>query len=78
MSVGDLSVNRLLYPDGAVLIVSSECELHALVTALKEGCENNGLSLNASKTKVLIFEKNEEKTECKISVNDYIRTSECV
>ena len=58
MSVGDLSVNRLLYPDEAVLIVSSECELHALVTALKKGCVNNGLSLNASKTKVLVFKRN--------------------
>ena len=25
--------------------------------------------MNASKTKILVFEKNEEKTECKISIN---------
>ena len=35
---------------------------------------NNGLSLNANKTKMKepIFERDEEKTECKISVNDKI------
>ena len=35
-------------------------------TTLKEGCENNE-SLN--KTKALIFERDEERTKCKISVN---------
>ena len=37
------------------------CELQALVNTLKEGCVNNGISLNA------VFERNEERTECKIS-----------
>ena len=31
VKVGDLSVNCLLYADNAVLIVSSKCELQALV-----------------------------------------------
>ena len=72
VKVGDLNVNCLLYADDAVLIASSECELRALVTTLKEGCEYNGLSLNANKTKVLIFERDEERTECRISVNGKI------
>ena len=60
VKVGDLNVNCLLYADDAVLIASSECELQALVTTLKEGCEYNGLSLNVNKTKVLIFERDEK------------------
>ena len=55
-----------------MFIASSECGLQALVTTLKEGYENNGLSLNTSKTKVLVFERNEEKTKCKISVKGKI------
>ena len=55
-----------------VLIASSECELQALVTTLKEECENNGLSLNTNKTKVLVFERDQERTGCKISVNGKI------
>ena len=51
-----------------MLIASSEYELQALVTTLKEGCENNGLSLNTNKTKVLVFERNEEITEFKVSI----------
>ena len=62
VKVGDLAA------DNAVLSVSSEWELHALVTTLKEGCENIGLSLNASKTKVLEFERSEERAECKVGV----------
>ena len=54
----------------AVLIASSECELQVLVTILKENCESNSLNLNENKTKVLVFERNEERTECKNSVND--------
>ena len=73
---GDLNVNCLLYADDAVLIASSECELRALVTTLKEGCENNGLSLHANKTKVLKFISRsflkEMKNGRKISVNGKI------
>ena len=58
-----MSVNCLLYAYDAALIVSPESEFQALVTALKEVRENNGLSLNDSKTKILIFERNEEKVE---------------
>ena len=72
MKVGDLNVNCLLYADDAVLIASSECELQALVTTLKGGCEYNRLSLNANKTKVLVYERDEERTECKICVNGKI------
>ena len=58
VKVGNLSVNCLLCSDDAVLIESLECELQALVTTLKEECgENNGIILNASKTKVLVFER---------------------
>lgn len=35
----------------------SEYELQALVTILKEECENNDINLNVSKTKVLVFKK---------------------
>ena len=71
VEIGDLNVNCLLYADKAVLISSSDCELQASVTTLKKGCENNGLSLNnETKTKVQnLFESNEERKECKISVN---------
>ena len=66
-------MNCLLYADDAVLIASSEYELQALVdTTLREGCEYNCLSVNANKTKVLIFERDEERAECKISINGKI------
>ena len=71
MKVSDLNVN-CLYADDAALIASSEYELQALVTTLKEGCKNNSLSLDASKMKVLVFEKHEERTDCNISVNGKI------
>ena len=35
----------------------------ALLTILIERCKNDGLSLNASEIKALVFERNEEKTE---------------
>ena len=36
---------------------------------LKEECESNGLRLNENKTKLMVFERNEDRTELKISVN---------
>ena len=54
-----------------MLIASSEYELQALLTTFRvggEGCQNNGLSLNANKTKVL----KEMKKECNIRVNGKI------
>ena len=63
--IGDLSCKlpavQMLHEGDAVLIASSECELQALVSTLKEECENNGPRLNASKIKVLVFERNEKK-----------------
>ena len=61
VKVDDLNVNCLLYANNAVLIASSECELQALVTSLKEGCECNGRSLNVNKTKALVFKRVEEE-----------------
>ena len=61
VKVRDLNVNCQLYADDAVLIESSECALQALVTTMKEGCENNGLNLNANKINVLVFDTNEER-----------------
>ena len=46
--------------DDALLIGSSEC---VFVTTLKRNCENIDLSLNSRKTQVLIFERNEVRTE---------------
>ena len=60
MKIGDLHVNCLFYVGDTVLIISSEYELQLLVTTLKEECVNNGLSLNASKIKVLVLERNEK------------------
>ena len=45
----DININCLLYADDAVLVVSTERELQASVTTLKEECENNGLGVNESK-----------------------------
>ena len=39
---------------------------------MKEECENNGVSLNASETKILLLERNEERTEYEITVNGKI------
>ena len=69
----------MLYGYNPVLIASSEFELQATVTNMKEGCENNDLSLNTSKTKVLVFERNEVRTVCKFRMGGKIleiRTSE--
>ncbi|CAK1591151.1 unnamed protein product [Parnassius mnemosyne] len=69
VKLGDIKVNCLLYADDAVLIAPSEAELQALVTCMKEECEIKGLRLNANKTKVLVFERDEERTKCEIWVN---------
>ncbi|CAK1596329.1 unnamed protein product [Parnassius mnemosyne] len=66
VKLGDIKVNCLLYADDAVLIAPSEAELQALVTCMKEECEIKGLRLNANKTKVLVFERDEERTKCEI------------
>ena len=64
MKLGDLNFNCLLYADDAVLISSSESELQTLVTSMKDECQVIGLCLNVEKTKILIFERNDERTKC--------------
>ncbi|CAK1579100.1 unnamed protein product [Parnassius mnemosyne] len=74
--MGDIKVNCLLYADDAVLIAPSEAELQALVTCMKEECEIKGLRLNANKTKVLVFERDEERTKCEIWMENYRRSQQ--
>ncbi|CAK1581002.1 unnamed protein product [Parnassius mnemosyne] len=66
VKLGDIKVNCLVYADDAMLIAPSEAELQTLVTCIKEECEIKGLRLNANKTKVLVFERDEERTKCEI------------
>ncbi|CAK1580903.1 unnamed protein product [Parnassius mnemosyne] len=70
--MGDIKVNCLLYADDAVLIAPSEAELQALVTCMKEECEIKGLLLNANKTKVLVFERDEERTKPRLTFEDHV------
>ena len=72
VKLGDLNINCLLYADDAVLLASSESELQTLVTSMKDECEVKGLRLNVEKTKVLVFERNDERTKCEINVNEKI------
>ena len=66
VKLGDLNINCLLYAGDAVhcyTIASSESELQTLVTSMKDECEVKGLRLNVEKTKVLVFERNDDMYE---------------
>jgi hypothetical protein len=67
--MGDLTVCCLLYADDAVLLADSEEDLQALVTKVYDVCKESDLLMNVEKSNVMVFERNESMTECKIVVN---------
>jgi exonuclease III len=70
LRMDELRVKCLLYADDQVLLASSAGELQDMVTLLNGEFEAKGMKVNASKTKVMIFEKNEEMTACEILIGD--------
>ncbi|KAJ0170605.1 hypothetical protein K1T71_013976 [Dendrolimus kikuchii] len=68
--MSDLVVSTLLYADDAVLLAESPSELQTVVTMMKDDCQARGLHLNAKKTKVMVFEREETRTNARIMVDD--------
>jgi len=67
--LGEETFNCLLYADDMVLMAEREEDLQRLVNAMHERCLQVGLSVNADKTKVLVFEREEQMKICNISLN---------
>ena len=55
--VNGVVLNNLRYADDTVLIAESPEDLQAIMDAVVRHSNNNGLSLNVTKTKVLVFSK---------------------
>ncbi|KAJ0179891.1 hypothetical protein K1T71_004482 [Dendrolimus kikuchii] len=70
--MSDLIVSTLLYADDAVLLAESPSELQTLVTMMKDDCQARGLHLNAKKTKVMVFEREETRMNARIMVDNFM------
>ncbi|KAJ0174927.1 hypothetical protein K1T71_009068 [Dendrolimus kikuchii] len=75
--ISDLVVSTLLYADDAVLLAESPSELQTLVTMMKDDCQARGLHLNAKKTKVMVFEREETRPNTRIMVDDVMLEQNC-
>ena len=53
--LGDRSINCLLYADDLVIFSRSAKNLQIILIKLKSFCENDDLSVNLDKTKIMIF-----------------------
>jgi hypothetical protein len=69
VKVGSMNVCRLLYADDSVLLAESSTDLQKLVDLVSGACKEMHLSVNVPKTKVVVFEKGENVTECKIQID---------
>jgi hypothetical protein len=70
VELNGIKVCALMYADDLVLMAECESDLQELVSSVFENCANNGLKMNVSKTKVLVFERDEARTSCKITVEN--------
>ncbi|GBP67239.1 hypothetical protein EVAR_45073_1 [Eumeta japonica] len=55
----------LLYPDDQVILVPSTCGLPEMVNEMNNSSNKSGMKV---KTKIVVFERGENKTECDIFV----------
>ncbi|CAG5002623.1 unnamed protein product [Parnassius apollo] len=68
LRMGELTVKCLLYADDQVIFASSAAELQMMVTSMNWALKERGIKVNASKTKVMVFEREESKTVCEIRI----------
>lgn len=70
LRMGELLVKCLLYADDQVLLASSAGELKDMVTIMDEAFKKKGMKINVSKTKSMVFEREENVTKCEIMIGD--------
>ncbi|CAG4960734.1 unnamed protein product [Parnassius apollo] len=68
LRMGELTVKYLLYADDQIIFASSAAELQMMVTLMNWELKERGMKVNASKTKVMVFEREESKTVCEIKI----------
>ncbi|KAI5640894.1 reverse transcriptase (RNA-dependent DNA polymerase) domain-containing protein [Phthorimaea operculella] len=65
-----LLVKCLLYADDQVILASSAEELQEMVNIMNEALKEKGMKVNVSKTKAMVFEKEDSATECNIIIEE--------
>ena len=65
-----LNVCALTFADDLVLMAENEEDLQKIVSCVYERFEENGLKMNVKKTKVMVFEREVERTDCVVKVNN--------
>ncbi|XP_048489161.1 uncharacterized protein LOC125491386 [Plutella xylostella] len=70
LRIGELLLKCLLYADDQVILASSVEQLQQQVTLMHESFKRKGMKVNVSKTKVMVFERDEEVTECEITIEN--------
>ncbi|CAG9109123.1 unnamed protein product [Plutella xylostella] len=69
LSMGELVIRCLLYADDQVLFASSAEELQHMVTVMNDSLKEKGMKVNVSKTKVMVFEREESRTTCELKID---------
>ncbi|KAJ2945399.1 hypothetical protein O0L34_g204 [Tuta absoluta] len=70
LRMNGLLVKCLLYADDQVILASSAEGLQEMVNIMNEALKKKGMKVNVSKTKAMVFEKEENMTECKIMIEE--------
>ncbi|CAG9134602.1 unnamed protein product [Plutella xylostella] len=70
LRIGELLLKCLMYADDQVILASSVERLQQQVTLMHESFKRKGMKVNVNKTKVMVFEREEEVTECKITIEN--------
>ncbi|KAI5644400.1 reverse transcriptase (RNA-dependent DNA polymerase) domain-containing protein [Phthorimaea operculella] len=70
LRMNDLLVKCLLYADDQVILASSAEELQEIVNIMNEALKEKGMKVNVSKTKAMVFEKEDSATECNIIIEE--------
>ena len=70
LRLNELPVKCLLYADDQVLLASSAEQLQDMVTLMNEAFKRKGMNINVNKTKVMVFEREEDVSVCDVKIND--------
>ncbi|GBP26823.1 hypothetical protein EVAR_81188_1 [Eumeta japonica] len=68
LRMDDLPVKCLLYADDHVILVPSAYGLHEMVNKMNDSVKERGMKVDVSKTKMMVFERDEITTECDILI----------
>ena len=78
VDIGELNINRIMYPDDSVIIASTVEQLSALMNELVSKGKLHDIEVNMSKTKMMVVSRMEMSMRISVLMDRELKVSQAI